>query len=83
MINTVTSIRRFKCVRFARIFQHNYLLAEQSDNERLGTFVHEFGHAFGLSDYGVIYNGSVMDNKRDCKTVYAPTSTDIANAIEC
>lgn len=61
----------------------NYANETYNENERLGAFVHEFGHTLGLSDYGVIYNGSVMDRNRDFKTIYEPTQTDIENAIEC
>lgn len=39
----------------------NYADETYNENERLGAFVHEFGHTFGLSDYGVTYNDSVMN----------------------
>ncbi len=59
------------------------MIRPSNKNERLGAFVHEFGHTFGLSDYGVTYNDSVMNSNRDFKTIYEPTQIDIANAIEC
>ena len=71
-----------KTYEFA-IHLNDFLLASKSDTQIKGVIVHEFGHAFGLSDledsqyrYSSVMYGS-------SSSIYVPQSLDVANANAC
>lgn len=71
-----------KTYEFA-IHLNDFLLSSKSDTQIKGIIVHEFGHAFGLSDLedSTYRYTSVMYATQT--SVYEPKSLDVANANAC